>query len=282
MKIVNDLMGNYEKALHFMDYHPAICIPNRTFRENMWYWCEAVCKNGQYKDFHENPKNIKVSVHQDDPKFIDFIKYMDKDDIDDYKDGDDTITIDVPYKVYYGYEWKFDKYLHMGEYCIYKFTEDMLYKVICIKDGYIWGDDVLPIGHILYGKNRYDSYPDEYFLKVKSDINNTLEMIIDSQYAYNAYQGSSIIYADTYEELIVKMYNDVQKKYGKYCFDDFLTPEEKETRKNNEPFFMEELTNGNFKMVTNKKYIRIPEQILNLRWWDWYKTTEHYKNTWGK
>ena len=270
----NNLMKQYTDALYFLDNHPAVNTYNGSFLSHLWYSCEPICKNQIIRDrWTKNVDTIEVDLYSDDKDFDKFVgKYGDEDD-----QADEFRKITVPYEEYYGYKWKLDKYSHCGEASIFKFNSDMLYQAICVKPF-----ERYKVGNIYYGKEIYDKFQNnKHFVCIKKEIKD----IYDERYYYQAYHAVDKV-ADNFEQLIIKISEQVKKDYGDFQYEDFYTEEEKEHNKNQQFCFFEPIDKLDSKgrpysrMVINDNYIRLTDAELNLRWWDWYRTTEHYKKHW--
>ncbi len=89
--------------------------------------------------------------------------------------------------------------------------------------------------------------------------------------------------AETFEDLLLKIEMDVKMNYGCCNGLNSLTKEElenhaKESRFIPNPSCEDDLPFHSMKL--NPNYIDVSEGEINLRWWKWYETTEHYKNNW--
>jgi hypothetical protein len=104
-----------------------------------------------------------------------------------------------------------------------------------------------------------------------------------SNLQYEAYEGS-FIRAETWEELIIKVADDVKEKFGDFKSEDFYTEKEKENHIKEEYFNRIPIEHNNqikmFTLKRNKKYIEVSQGQLNLRWFDWFKTTKYFKDNW--
>ena len=248
-------MKNYElsvkvqDAIKFLDNHPAVCGNGNFLSENFIWFMVDVCKNGEYKDTFQKPEDVEVRLRKH--------RIYEREQFDKfyptYKDEefDDEDEIDVPYKDAYGYEWKYDHTEYVGEYCYLVYEPDSEYI------------------NYLMDRKEVTKEKAEFLASYMSN-------------SYQRFQGGRVT-ADSFEELIIKIAEDVKEKYGDFSYDSFI----KEEEKNPEgmwPFHFEDLNDGsgNSRMVKNEDYIRVEESTKNLRWYEWYKTTDHYKENWGQ
>lgn len=254
-------MKNYElsvkvqKAQDFLMRHPGVGFDGGFFSMNFNYWMVDVCKNDVYKDYFQKPENVEVTLYKSNEYLSDdyikrydgmFEKFFDK-----YKDEDDDDEIYVPYKEVFGYEWKYDHTYYKGEYDFLKYNKN---------------EDL--IKYIL-SKGKADEKEAE---KIASYYNMH----------YNSFQGGTVK-ADSYEEMIIKIADDVRENYGNYSYEDFLTQEEKDNHKNEWLMKFKDLNDGSghSEMLTNPKYIRVEDYELNQRWFEWFTTTDYCKENWG-
>jgi len=106
------------------------------------------------------------------------------------------------------------------------------------------------------------------------------------RYQYNAYQGK-YLKANNWEELIIKIADEAKKVYGDYEDESFLTKKEKENHAKYSAFNhvpVEDDENGRklYSLTNNENYIEVTHGQLNLRWLDWFKTTDYFKKNWLK
>ena len=146
----------------------------------------------------------------------------------------------VPYRTKYGYNWVFDRCEYVGEYSMFKYCPD---------------------------RNNGSKFEKKY----------------PSIQCFDSYQGGGGKGA-TFEEMVISIAADVVRKFGKYSFDDFLTIGEVENHKNNKPFIrvpvIDEMIGTGTSIESNNKYIAVSDCEMNIRWWDWYRTTKHYAKNW--
>jgi hypothetical protein len=160
---------------------------------------------------------------------------------DEFHVDHDDDHLYVPYRKIYGYNWIYDHCEYVGEYCMFKYCPELNVK----------------------GSKFDKKYP--------------------SIQCYNPYQGGGG-HGATFEEMVIDIAADVVKKFGPYSFDEFLTTDEDINHENNSPFnripVIDEKFGECMSLEANDKYITVPECELNLRWWDWYRTTKHYAKSW--
>ena len=99
---------------------------------------------------------------------------------------------------------------------------------------------------------------------------------------YGAYQGG-FARKDSFEEMIIECARIVKRDYGNFTRNDFLTKEEVENHRIERCFFTEDCIHEGkpaYQLVDNPKYINVTNEQLNLRWWEWYKTTKHCLKNW--
>lgn len=241
------LSKQVQESLDFLNNHPGVCYDGWFEKTNMVWWLVDRCKNGEHKDYFQKPSNIEVSLYKDDKYFDKFWeKYKDEDD----DINEDFISIYVPYSEIYGYDWKYKHSEYSGEYCFYKYSQDKDY-----------------IDYLKIAKNVDDKRAE------------TIACYMNT--CWNAHQGGTI-YADSFEELIIKTAEDVKTKYGDFCCEDFLTAEEKQNHKDRWAMRFEPLTDrsGYSEMVINDKYISVEQKDYSLRWWDWFIKTEYCREKW--
>ena len=246
-----------QDAIRFLENHPGVCGSGGFLSQNFSWFMSDVCKNDCYKDTWLKPEEVEVRIYKDHTVYRDkndqeffkgkFDKFYPK-----YKDEEfeDETEIDVPYKEVYGYEWQYDHTKYVGEYCFLKYSPDEVYIEFLMDNG-----------------KANDKEAAEFLSSVMGN-------------SYSRYQGGRLE-ADSFEELIIKIAEDVKEKYGDFGYDSFI----KEEEKNPEgmwPFHFEDLNDGsgNSMMVKNEDYIRVEEFTKNLRWYEWYKTTDHYQENW--
>lgn len=105
-------------AIDFMENHPAISNNFFTLQSLLWFSIQTVCKHG-----YSEHSSKTVSVYnkgKDAIRFKDqFEKEMKADD--SLKDTPSLVTIEIPYKDYFGEPWEFDRVECWGELsiCIY-------------------------------------------------------------------------------------------------------------------------------------------------------------------
>ena len=248
------LSRQVQDALDFLNNHPGVCHDSCFVNSNLTFWMVDVCKNNEYKDYFHNDKNpVEVYLPRDGRYKKDrenFKKFVEK-----YKDEDETVEecsqIYVPYKEIYGYDWEYDRTYYKGEYCFYKYYRD-------------------------------EQYIDYLKTTRKIDDSEAVKLASWLHTSYSGYQGGDVK-ADTYEEMIIKIAEDVKRKYGDFSCEDFLTEEEKENHENIDWMFKFEPCEdreGCSEMLRNPDYIRIEQYQYNQRWVEWFKTTDYYKKHW--
>ena len=281
-------MKKYEKAVDFLNEHPALNVYNGSFFSQFTFWTNEICKNGEHKDsFLKDPNKVTVSFYRGSDGFE---KYKDEyfDDEDGREEEYDFFdSVDVPYKVVYGYEWELDKYQYAGEFCIFRFDEDSLEKHICVKETKDCkiGEEFSRMRLRMLMSNISEETLKENFILVKKDIREDSAWLRDRMH-YNAYQGE-YVKADTWEEMIIGLAEKAKENYGDYEYRDFLTKEEVDNNENEECFWFEPCEDdevaghkGCSRMISNPKYISVSDAEHNMRWWEWYKTTEHFEKSW--
>lgn len=227
------LAQKFQKALGFLSLHPALS-GELGFTSSFCWWPLDVCKNG-HALISQRPKDATVRAYKGSALYWKFVeKYRDPEDEEKH-----PLTIDIPYKAIYGYDWKFNKMEYGGDYSIYR----------CFS----------------YDKG---AKPDKCWNE-----------------QYGAFQGG-YCKADSFEELIIKLASDAKRKYGNFKNTDFYTKEETENNADQDCFFFVETREDEkhgklYEMKSNPDYLFISDGKLNLRWWDWYITTEHFKKNWG-
>jgi len=166
--------------------------------------------------------------------------------------------------------WKFvEKYRDVEETEKHPLQIDIPYKAIY---GYDW-----QFHKMIYGAD-YSIYRCVSYDKGATPVKSFNEI-------YGAFQGG-YCKADSFEELIIKLAADAKRNYGNFKNTDFYTKEETENNANEDCFFFIETKNDPkhgklYEMKENPKYMFISDGKLNLRWWNWYMTTEHFKKHWG-
>ena len=146
-----------------------------------------------------------------------------------------------------------------------------------------WVDD--------YNDNTYQYYGECAFFKFDPKLikDDDKRFAAYSRKHFEAYVGPSCR-GDTFEDLINNIAIAVKKNYGSFTFDDFLTEAEK-LNHNTESMFTpvktsaKDVKNNPFlkdctRFIRNSKYMDVSLGELNLRWWNWYRSTEHYKKNW--
>ena len=252
-------MKNYElsikvqRAIDFLNNHPGVGATGDFLRDNFIWFMVDVCKNGEFKDNRQKPEDVTVrlykrNVYRDKEKG-EILSAKFNDFFNEYKDEDDDDEIDVPYREVYGYEWEYDHTYYVGEYCFLKF------------------------------------HPDEDYIKYLKEFKNVkdeqIHIFIDNEVRfYNRYQGG-YIRAESFEDLIIKVAEDVKEKYGDFDYNSFVKDEEKNPP-GAWPFHFEPLNDGSgcSRMIKNEDYITVRESTKNLRWYEWFKTTDYYKEHW--
>lgn len=102
-----ELMEEFKVAFAFLSDHPAF-VDN--FPYKLWIYPARVCVNGYDLDGLEE-KNIKI--YSDNPKYKIIRRSARIEDIDN-----SSSSVEVEYKKYYGYEWKYDHiefWMELGE-----------------------------------------------------------------------------------------------------------------------------------------------------------------------
>lgn len=154
-------------------------------------------------------------------------------------------------------------------------------------DNYVDNDSIYVPYKKLYGcawKYDHSMFTGEYCIyKFMPDRAGDREFKYMPAYCYERYSGGAGE-DETYEGMILDIAGDVLDKYGDFSFDDFLTDAEKKNHADNDMFFMIPEEHENFgmccRMEDNKNYIHVPGHVINSRWWDWYRKTDHYDEHW--
>ena len=241
------LSKQVQEARDFLSNHPGVCYDGWFEKTNMIWWLTDKCKNGHYKDYYQKPENVEVRLYKDDKDFEKFWeKYKDEDDDID----EEFISIYVPYNEIYGYSWKYDHTEYVADYSFYKYNKDEQY--------------------IKYLKTSRE-VDDKTAEKTASYMNT----------CWNAFQGG-YVYASSFEELIIKLAEDVRERFGDFCCEDLLTTEEKQNHEDQWLMKFKDLDDGSgcSEMITNDKYIRLEQKDYNLRWWEWFVKTEYCRKNW--
>lgn len=136
----------------------------------------------------------------------------------------------------------------------------------------------------IYGRawsHHKSVYVGEYSL-VKFDKPNEDVNIFDYKY-WTAYQGGRCK-ADTFEDLMVAIADDARSVYGDFGWQSLHTEEEIVNHAKEHPWIKDDSQKDDIPFYATKKnpnYIEVPETVINLRWWDWYRKTDHYQVNWN-
>ena len=237
----------FNDAILFLNNHPALNYGNSTFfRDNLYWEAVPVCKHGIVK-LDERASDIPVSIFRGkNPKLFQafFDCRLNKDDDISRKmvNSDGLLdSIDVPYSLVYGHKWEYSKTVWNGEYSFYKFV----------------------------GKLK----------NVKRRLRNE-----SKRFEWSAYAGGDVS-ANSFDDMIFEIYRDVLNKYGNFNGGKLYTDKEKENHlEEKTPFYFVDHIDGNGReystVITNENWIKVTEEEINLRWWNWYRTTAHYTNNW--
>ena len=97
---------------------------------------------------------------------------------------------------------------------------------------------------------------------------------------YTRYEGGSK-YAETFEDLIIDIADEVKVDFGNFSYDSLLTDAEKENHSNCYSFVFKPVGDGLSEMLPNNDYIFVSDGKLNTRWWNWFESTEKFKKTYS-
>lgn len=106
-----------------------------------------------------------------------------------------------------------------------------------------------------------------------------LQEMYPSYDSFGRYQGQATR-KNTFEDMIVDLAKKAAKNYGNYAYQDFLTDDEKNNLSDNRPFFLVPKNDGMFEMLSNPDYKQVYDWQINIRWWDWFRTTSYYEKNW--
>ena len=277
-------MEKYREAVNFLNDHPAVNTHSGSFFSQLTFWTNQICRNGIVKDdFCKDDKKVMVSFFYGSEGFN---KYKDEYFDREEREGELQIFdhVDVPYSVVYGYDWKLDKYQYAGDCCLFRFNKNCLENYICIKafKDCSLGEEFSGIRLNMLKSQITEQELKDNFIGVVKDIREDGHWLRGREF-YRAYQGI-YVESDTWEEMVIDMAEKVKKNYGNFSYMDFYTDEEKENNAKEDVAFFEKIEDdeheGMSKMIFNEKFIHVSDAELNLRWWEWYKTTEHYEKNW--
>ena len=88
--------------------------------------------------------------------------------------------------------------------------------------------------------------------------------------------------ANTFEDMLIEVAKEVKDAYGDWGkYGEFHTPEETLNHKKVEAITFVDCDRPHFKEVLfNKDHVDISDGLINLRWLEWYMTTDHAKKHW--
>jgi hypothetical protein len=89
--------------------------------------------------------------------------------------------------------------------------------------------------------------------------------------------------ANTFEEMLIKAAKDVKEVFGDFnTCDHFHTPSEKRNQSTEEFCFWLPVENEPHmrEMKSNEKFVDVYNSLINLRWVEWFMTTDYAKENW--
>lgn len=87
--------------------------------------------------------------------------------------------------------------------------------------------------------------------------------------------------ANSFEEMIIKVADDVKEIFGDFNDQSFYTPAEKEYQEKNESWSSSPCEDPKLRQIIfNDQYVHVYEGLRNLRWLEWFITTDYAKKNW--
>jgi hypothetical protein len=234
----------FQKSVEFLKNHPAVNMSCDTFFSlNFVWWYAPLCRHGEIKEVYCEGDNPSIMLRREDDKVSEeeFMLLAAR-----HAEPDET---DERFK-------------------------DPGYTVVCrYKDiyGHVWE----------YDRDAFYGDCSIYKYDVNFKSNGMIDKLCPPARAFREYMGEHVREAASYEDLIIDMAGKVSMHYGDFTYDSFLTPAERENHRVQHPFFLEDNGDGTRSIVDNPSHVNVYDCQISLRWWDWYRETEHYKAHWA-